>query len=563
MVAAVGAAIAGDQELSYGPAGYKGLVREPYILSLACFASIGGVLFGYDQGVISGVLVMNNFGKQFPLLANDATLQGWMVAVLTLGAMFGALVNGPIADRISRRWSLLLANVVFLIGSIIQAAAVNIPMIFVGRFFAGLAIGQLSMVVPLYLGELAPPNIRGSLIALQQLGITVGIMVAFWLDYGTQHIGGTGDGQSPVAWRFPLALQCLPSLILAGGTFFLPYSPRWLMTKGREEEAHSTLLRLRRVDSSDPRIRLELLEIKAACIFDQEVIEAKFPGITSRFVLATKQYKELFVVRHLNRRLLIACLLQIIQQFTGINAIIYYAPQIFKAIGLTGNSIDLLATGVVGVINFFSTIPAIMFLDRWGRRKVLIIGAIGMGISQLIVGTLYAVYQHSWLEHRSAGWVAAVFIWIYISNFAFSIGCVNWIMPSEIFPPGVRSKAVGVAISTNWLSNFIVALIVPRMLKSITFGTFYFFLVFCVILVVWVYFCVPETKGLPIEEMDKIFGGNQGVEDMARIADIRRRLGITVTGGERLGEGKESESNGDGSDFGEEKRVVEVSHHEA
>ena len=154
------------------------------------------------------------------------------MAVLTLGAMFGAFVNGPIADRISRRWDLLLANVVFLIGSIIQAAAVNVPMIFVGRFIAGLAIGQLSMVVPLYLGELAPPNIRGSLIALQQLGITVGIMIAFWLDYGTQHIGGTGDGQSEAAWRFPLALQCLPSLILGAGTFFLPYSPRWLMSKG-------------------------------------------------------------------------------------------------------------------------------------------------------------------------------------------------------------------------------------------------------------------------------------------------------------------------------------------
>jgi MFS family permease len=157
-------------------------------------------------------------------------------------------------------------------------------------------------------------------------------------------------------------------------------------------------------------------------MFDQENVEAKFPGVNSRFTLAVKQYQELFFVRHLNRRLIIACLLQIIQQFTGINAIIYYAPQIFQAIGLKGNSVDLLATGVVGVINFFSTIPAIMFLDRWGRKKVLIIGAVGMGISQLIVGTLYAVYQHSWEEHRGAGWAAAVFIWIYISNFAFSIG---------------------------------------------------------------------------------------------------------------------------------------------
>lgn len=170
--------------------------------------------------------------KQFPELAGDATLQGWMVSVLTLGAMFGALVNGPIADALSRRWSILLANGIFLVGSIIQAASVNIPMIFVGRFIAGLSIGQLSMVVPLYISEIAPPNLRGGLTALQQGGITCGIMISFWLNYGTQYIGGTGDGQSPVAWRLPLALQCLFSLILAGGTFFLPYSPRWLMMKG-------------------------------------------------------------------------------------------------------------------------------------------------------------------------------------------------------------------------------------------------------------------------------------------------------------------------------------------
>jgi MFS family permease len=155
-----------------------------------------------------------------------------MVSILTLGAMIGALANGPIADRLSRRWSILLANSIFLVGSIIQAASVNTAMLFIGRFIAGLAIGQLSMVIPLYISELSPANLRGSLISLQQASITLGIMVAFWLDYGTTNIGGTGDGQSPIAWRLPLALQCVPSLILASGTFFLPYSPRWLLMKG-------------------------------------------------------------------------------------------------------------------------------------------------------------------------------------------------------------------------------------------------------------------------------------------------------------------------------------------
>ncbi|CAG8187962.1 unnamed protein product [Penicillium olsonii] len=547
MVALENAAI-GDISISYGPAGIKGLIRSPYIFSQALFASIGGFLYGYDQGVISGILVMSSFGKQFPTLADDATLQGWMVSILTLGAMFGAFVNGPIADRFSRRWSIFYANIIFLIGSAIQAGAQDLPMIFISRFITGVSIGMLSMVVPLYLSEVAPPELRGSLVALQQLAITCGIMCAFWLDYGTQYIGGTGDGQSEAAWRFPLAFQCFPSLLLAAGTFFLPYSPRWLVQADREQEARDVLCRLRRVPESDPRIRLELLEIKAASLFEQETRAAKYPDVRKKVQVALREYKDLFVLPHLNRRLLIACMLQFIQQFTGglndrdrtlewlslmrtgINAVIYYAPIMFRSIGLKGDSISLLATGVVGIINFVFTIPTIMFIDKWGRRKILLMGAVGMGTSQLIVGTLYAVYRDRWETNVGAGWAAAVFIWIYIANFAYSIGCVNWIMPSEIFPPCVRSKGVSIAIGTNWLTNFIVALITPRMLESITFGTFYFFLAFCVILFVWVIFLVPETKGVPIEEMDQLFGGNQGQEDLTRMLSVRARLGFADEG---------------------------------
>ncbi|KAI6912942.1 general substrate transporter [Hortaea werneckii] len=481
------------ENVRYGQAGYKGLIREPYILSLACFASIGGFLFGYDQGAISSVLVMPSFERIFPLLSSDATLQGWMVSVLTLGAMFGALINGPICDRFSRRWSLLYATIVFNIGSILQAAAYNISMIFVGRCIAGIAIGMLSMVVPLYL-----------LVAMQQLGITLGICFAF--------------------------------------------CPRWLINQGREDEALATLVRVRRVELGDRRISMEILEMKAARLFDNETIVAKYGTTASRFSVAIRECRDLFTVKHLYKRTIIACLLQVVQQFTGINAIIYYAPQIFQKIGLQGNSVDLLATGVVGIIDVVATIPAIMFLDRWGRRPVLMAGAVGMGISQLIVGTLYAVYNHSWAGNTSAGWATAAFVWIYIGNFAWSIGCVNWIVPSEIMPPGIRGKAVGLAIATNWLSNFIVALITPRMLKSIESGTFYFFLAFCVLLFLWVFFAVPETRRVPLEEMDALFGGNEGDKDMQRMAQIRRSLiDAEVNGTECQGnEEKSSQVDQDG-----------------
>ncbi|GAB1199985.1 hypothetical protein APSETT444_009345 [Aspergillus pseudonomiae] len=467
--------------------------------------------------------------EHFPTLTENATLQGWLVSIMTLGAMCGAFANGPISDSLSRRWSILCANIVFLIGSVIQCAAENVAMLFVGRFVFGCAVGMLAMVVPLYLSELAPPNIRGALVALQQLSITLGIMSSFWINYGTQYIGGTGAGQSQAAWRIPFALQCLPSAILAIGTFFLPYSPRWLMNKGREEEAKQVLVRLRRLPATDYRLTLEFLEIKAARVFDEESRLAKYGDNSSRFQIAWNQYKELFTVPHLRRRTTIACLLQILQQFTGINAVIYYAPQFFEAIGLRGNSVNLLATGVVGIVFFICTIPAVMYLDQWGRRKTLILGSIGMSIAELIVATLYAVYQDRFSEHPAAGWAACVFVWVYIGTFAFSIACVNWVMPSEMFPPATRGKAVGVAIAANYLSNFIVALITPRMLQSITFGTFYFFLVFSITLGVWTYFCVPETNGVPIEEMDTLFGGNEGEADLQRIASIRARLGFETS----------------------------------
>ncbi|QMW38894.1 hypothetical protein G4B11_002130 [Aspergillus flavus] len=449
--------VAGGQAIAYGPTGYKGIIKEPRTFGLACFASIGGFLFGYDQGVISGVLVMNSFAEHLPTLTENATLQGWLVSIMTLGAMCGAFANGPISDSLSRRWSILCANIVFLIGSVIQCAAENVAMLFVGRFVFGCAVGMLAMVVPLYLSELATPNNRDALVALQQLSVTLGIMSSFWINYGTQYIGGT----------------C------------------------REEEAKQVLVRLRRLTATDYRLTLEFLEIKAARVFDEESRLAKYGDNSSRFQIAWNQYKELFTVPHLRRRTTIACLLQILQQFTGINAVIYYAPQFFEAIGLRGNSVNLLATGVVGIVFFICTIPAVMYLDQWGRRKTLILGSIGMSIAELIVATF--------------------------------IACVNWVMPSEMFPPATRGKAVGVAIAANYLSNFIVALITPWMLQSITFGTFYFFLVFSITLGVWTYFCVPETNGVPIEEMDTLFGGNEGEADLQRIASIRARLGFETS----------------------------------
>lgn len=205
--------------------GFRGLLKSRKILHLSLIASLGGFLFGYDQGVISGVLVMNNFIKSFPRIGGDGDLQGWAVSIMQIGAFLGALINSPLADRLSRRYSIALANVSYLIGALLQAGAVNTAMIFVGRFVGGIGVGQLSMVIPLYISEIAPSNIRGSAVSLQQFAIATGIMVAFWLDFGTQHIGGVGDSQSQTAWRLPLGIRVIPSAVLLFSSLFvLPVS---------------------------------------------------------------------------------------------------------------------------------------------------------------------------------------------------------------------------------------------------------------------------------------------------------------------------------------------------
>ncbi|KAK9476952.1 general substrate transporter [Lipomyces japonicus] len=514
-----------DLDNAYGPSGFRGLLKSSNIFGLSLFASLGGFLFGYDQGVISGVLVMHDFETKFPRVGGDGDLQGWVVSIMQLGAFVGAILNSPIADKYSRRYSIAFANVAFLIGTGLQAGAVNTAMLFVGRFIGGIGIGQVSMAVPLWIGETAPPNLRGSAVTLQQFAIAVGIMVSFWLDFGTQHIGGTGSGQSTAAWRLPFALRALPSLLLlAGSIFMLPFSPRWLVKVKRYDEALLTLARLRKLPTDHPIVHEELLQIKAGARFDELTIAEKFPDAKSALQRTYQQYKELIVEKHLAKRLFVACFLQFLQQFTGINAIIYYAPKMFAAIGLSGNTIPLLATGVIGIINVFATIPAIGVVDLFGRKPVLMIGAGSMAACHLIIATIYAVYRNSWAEHAGAGWAAAVFIWIFVVNFAYSIGCIGWIYPSEIFPLGVRAQAMGIAVSANWISNFVIGLITPIMMKHITFGTFYFFFGFTLFLFFYVWLCLPETKGVPIEEMDKLWGGNEGQATKDRMERIQQEL---------------------------------------
>ncbi|KAL4805135.1 general substrate transporter [Aspergillus unguis] len=534
------------------PHGLVGMLKNPYVFMTCAFASLGCIMYGYDQGVMSPILVMENFQNHFPGLMGS-TIQGWLVAALELGAWAGALFNGYLADQISRKYSMMVAVVVFTLGSGLQAGAQKPSYFFAGRIVGGLGIGMFSQVIPLYQAEIAPPELRGSLVSLQQLSITIGTAVAFWLDYGMQYVGGTtcnpegiadpyltdGSfdyersnghtclGQKTVAWRFPLALQILFAWILFFGMFFFPFSPRWLMSKHREEEAVSALCKLRRLSPDDPLLKAEILEIKAAVMFDEESDQE---AIEKGGRLAP--WKALFAP-NMFKRLVLGCGMMICQQFTGINAVLYYAPQIFKSFGFSSSTQTLLATGVTGILQIIFTLPAVLFLDKFGRKTFLIIGAAGMFCCHIVVATLQGIYEDDWALneglYKAQGWVAIAFIWLFAINFAYSWGPVTWVLAQEIFPNSARSRGVSIVASTNWMFNFVIGLTTKDMLGSMKYGTYIFFAIFSAIGGAFIWWFAPETKDKTLEELDIYFGGAQdsiAEADRARMARINEQLGL-------------------------------------
>lgn len=268
---------------------------------------------------------------------------------------------------------------------------------------------------------------RGSMVSLYQLSITIGVAVSFWIDYGTSPLGGE------TSWRLPLYLQMVFGLILLLGVFFLPFSPRWLMKVGREQEALEVLARLRRCTNDTPKVVAEWKEIKVAVEFDHQQPQG---GLFSHGMW---------------KRVLIGVTLLFFQQLTGVNAIVYYAPSIVSSVGLTGNSSKLLATGVIGVILVCCCIPTVLFLDRVGRRTLLLVGSVGMWLCMTTLGALVTAFQSDWTHHSIEGWVAVSMIYLFMGIFAFSWGPCVWVISSELFPLRVRAKAMGLTSSSHWV----------------------------------------------------------------------------------------------------------------
>ncbi|KAL4079104.1 general substrate transporter [Scleroderma citrinum] len=501
---------------AYGPTGLTGLFRNRYVAGCAIFASIGGVSFGYDQGVIANVLVMRDFVQRWPVSPWE---KGLMTAVLELGALFGALLAGVLADRYSRRHSIFFASAVFCIGSGLQAGARSLNDLTLGRAVGGLGVGALSMLSPLYMAEISPPELRGSLMALEQLTIVFGVVFGFWTGFLTRNISGSAS------WRIPLALQFVPGVSLSLGCFLLPPSPRFLVLKGRLDDAMRSLSRLRirtgEEAARDPLVQLELLEMQVNVALETR----DFDGKKDEKQGWLSSWKKLFHHKYINRTL-IGIMIMFFQQWSGINALLYYGPTLVTSIGLRGDLVTLLVSGGIGIVQFLAVMPAILYLDRLGRKPLLRGGCALMAMSHFIIATLIRLYEDNWAVHSAAAWFAVICIYTFTAAYGTSIGPIGWVLPSEVFPLSMRSKGVSLATASNWVNNFVIGLTTPPMMESSAAATFLLFATACFAAYIWSTYLVPETAGISLEEMDAVFGTAAGTEYGKAKEELEQEFGI-------------------------------------
>jgi len=433
-----------------------------FVTMVSGISALAGLLFGYDTGVISGAILFVR--KDFLLSTFQEEV---VVAAVLLGAVAGAAFGGKLADALGRRKLLIQVAILFIIGAIGTALAPTPTWLAIGRVVVGVAIGIASFTAPLYISEVSPPAIRGKLVSLNQLMITLGIVVSYLADYGL------ADKE---AWRWMFGLAAIPALILLIGLFFVPESPRWLMSRSQDDQARAVLQRIR--ESGD--VSAELAEIKA----DLSMQEGG--------------WRELLNVS-LRRPLIIGIGLAIFQQFTGINTVIYYAPTIFQLAGLHSASAAILATVGVGVVNVLLTIVALRIIDRVGRRPLLLYGLVGMVISLGVLGAAFLLAGSSSI----VAWLAVISLALYVACFAIGLGPVFWLLISEIYPLKIRGRAMGVATMMNWGSNLIVALTFLSLLHSLgRSATFWLYAVIGIVAWFFVYRLVPETKGRTLEQID-------------------------------------------------------------
>ena len=468
------------------------------VVVIAAIAATGGLLFGFDTGVISGAI---------PFFQQDFQISNSMVENITtaglVGAVIGAMFTGRLSDIIGRKKVILIAAIIFIIGAAWSGWAPNDRVLIAARLFIGLAIGISSFSVPLYIAEISPTKIRGRLVSLFQLLITIGILVSYLSDLLF------ANNSNPSSWRPMFYVGVIPGLILFIGMLFLPETPRWLMSKGREDESRRILKRIEEpklIEDSMQRMKDEIEKYKQR-----------------------PNFREVFKP-WLRTALMIAVGIMFFQQFVGINTVIYYSPKIFMIVGFEGARAGIWGAVSVGVVNVAFTVLSLFLIDKIGRRKLYFIGLSGIIFSLLALGTVFAF--HSSLGDTGK-WFAIVFVWIYIAFFAISLGPLGWLFISEVFPLRVRGIGSSIGSLSNWLFNGLVAFTFFKLIKLFTAsgtgiitheklydvatnssslhavnngnpaGAFWFYAFIGIVGLVWGYYFLPETKGISLEKIEE------------------------------------------------------------
>lgn len=442
-------------------------INYGFVTLVSIVAAVGGLLFGYDTSVISGAI---SFMQSKFALSN--AMQGWVVSCLLIGAIVGAGLAGTLSDRLGRKKLLVAAGLLFTIGSIISAVAPTIALFVVARIIGGVGIGVSSTLVPLYIAEIAPSKHRGRLVSLNQLAVVIGIFAIYFVN---RAIVNAGDHAWDVdySWRWMFGCGVIPGALFVLLLFFVPESPRWLQKQGHEDKSFKILEKI----NGTERARKELEDVKSSL---------KKESSASLRVLFQPGFRI---------ALLIGVVLAILQQVTGINAIMYYAPEIFKKVGV-GTNASLTETIIVGLVNLIFTIVSLWVIDKAGRKTLLVIGSAIMTISLAVVGFEFHTAHPN-------GTLVLIFILLFVAAFAISFGPVVWLVMAEIFPTNIRGRATAIASVALWLADFIVSQFFPILLgKSGPSITFYCFAVLGAFAFIFSITVVRETKGKTLEEIE-------------------------------------------------------------
>lgn len=448
---------------------------------VAAVAAISGFLFGFDEGIIAGA--HEALSREFSM---GPFAVGFMTAAVPLGAVFGAAISGRLTDAFGRRRVLIVAAVIFFVGSLVAAGATSIWMLIVARLLLGAAVGVSSMAAPLYIAETAPRRLRGRFVSAFQLAITVGILVSYLTG-----LAFSDDDN----WRLMFGAGALPAIVLFFGLVRLPESPRWLALEGRWDEVRSSLSKIHKLPVDSPELDDAVADMRAA-------LESEVEGGTIRDLFRPM----------IRPALVIAMGLFFLQQLSGINAVIYYAPQIFKATGMADQATQLLQTVGIGIVNVVMTVVGMWLVERIGRRRLLLIGFVGTTFSLAAIAATISPGGNDEL-------ITMIGVGVFIAAFAVSLGPLPYVLMSEIFPLDVRGAGMALASITNWGFNFLVVLTFPTLLATIgVAGTFGIFAGMCLIGIVFAWLLVPETRGISLERIERHLRSGVSLRQLSPVA---------------------------------------------